>query len=747
MSIVPLRIRRAGLPILAAACVLTIAGVAAQGGGRRFAALTNPIVNAPDTTEHDTQNTVAIVRVVGSQVNIAAYNDSSVYTGSNNHKVGWARSTDNGTTWTPRGTLPDSANGDGGNPVLARDTTSGKIYLATTAFSGSAIQIFRSTDNGGTWLAPVNAAPGFGGGDVLVNPWIVVDNFVGTGQGNVYVIAKNIAGGGGGSLPSGTYVSRSTDGGATFGLTPGILSTIWLNPSIAVDGNHAVYAFGTAIFAGFPNVIKTRKSTDAGATFGGFVDVATLNGGDTNGDLHLGGGFTTYQNAYPFVDPIGTFIGVVYNDKNGTDKSDIFITGSGDGGATWDEPEILSFDPNKRDQFMPSMVFTPDGRHFLLSWYDRRSDPANSLIERWGIIATRGPGGGECCSISPNFRISTGSWPVVVGQDSYVPATYMGGYDQMTAGTAFFGAAWSDNRLPNPANGPLPHVNQPDVRFALLPVNGPARGDLDRDLQTDRTIFRPSNGGWYSALSNGGATSTVWGVSTDIDVQGDYDGDAKSDVAVFRPSTGQWYIVLSSTGGIRVVQWGANGDVPLAGDVNGDSVDDLAIFRPSLGAWYVLESSGEIDVYSWGTPGDIPMLGDFVDGNGADDITVYRPSLGAWYSLSAWTGGSIIVGWGTSSDIPVVGDFDGDGFADPTVFRPSTGQWWVKKSTGGTMLTQWGINGDTPVSGDFDGDGLADTTIWRDSNGGWYSLLSSGGSSSIAWGVSGDKPSGRVPGS
>jgi uncharacterized repeat protein (TIGR03803 family) len=271
------------------------------------------------------------------------------------------------------------------------------------------------------------------------------------------------------------------------------------------------------------------------------------------------------------------------------------------------------------------------------------------------------------------------------------------------------------------------------------------QSDVDGDWKSDRVVWRPGTGAWYSSLGGGVALSTGWGVSTDVDVAADYDGDGRADVAVYRPSSGTWYIVHSNDATVHAVTWGTSGDTPLTGDIDGDGKDDLAIFRPSAGAWYINKSGGGTSAFGWGVAGDYPLLGDY-DGDGKADATIYRPGTGGWY-IARSSGGTDIAGWGLADDIPVVGDFDGDGRADITIFRPSTGQWWIRKSTGGTRVVTWGTDSDIPISGDWDGDGSNDFTVWRESAGGWFTQYASGGTAVVGWGTSGDKPVGRRPGS
>src|SRR5438105_1264999 len=149
---------------------------------RTLLSYANVLVNSPaaDTGTNDTQSETSVV-AAGSTV-VVAFNDSGSNQ-SNNKFTGFGRSTDGGATFTDLGTLPASTAGDAGDPALARDNVSGKLYLATLGYSSSnVIQVFRSTDGGATWAAPVNGAPGFSSGHQLDKEWLAVDNAAGAGQ-------------------------------------------------------------------------------------------------------------------------------------------------------------------------------------------------------------------------------------------------------------------------------------------------------------------------------------------------------------------------------------------------------------------------------------------------------------------------------------------------------------------------------------------------------------------------------------
>ncbi len=114
--------------------------------------------NGSTGTSNFTQSETAIT-AFGNYV-VVAFNDAGSFNG-NNHFTGWSYSVDGGLTFSDGGTLPASVVGDAGDPVLARNQTTGRIYLSTLGFNlPGTIQMWRSDNDGVSWMAPVNATPG-----------------------------------------------------------------------------------------------------------------------------------------------------------------------------------------------------------------------------------------------------------------------------------------------------------------------------------------------------------------------------------------------------------------------------------------------------------------------------------------------------------------------------------------------------------------------------------------------------------
>lgn len=467
-----------------------------------LSAVSNTLVNnaAADATSQDTQSETAIVLGSGSVV-IAGFNDSGSFLGGASKFTGASRSADGGTSFIDLGALPNNgSDGDAGDPVLARSASTGTIFLSTLSFTTAEnLWIFRSTDNGATFIGPaVNSAPGFnsttGSQD---KEWIAVDNFSGAGNGNIYQFWRNFG------SPGGMTFTRSTNDGLIWGPSGGtvLISASGQGAFVAVGTDHSVYCFWLS-----GTQIVLRKSTDLGLTFGAQITVAPLLSTGVNGDLGLG--FRTNTFPHAAVNPANGNIYVVYDDKSaGTDRGEVYFRQSTNGGTTWSSQVRVNDDAGTNDQWQPTLAVTPDGTALCVGWYDRRSDPANTLIEHWGTIASIS---GSAVTFAPNFRVSPQFAPVY-GVDPVVNSVYMGDYDQMTADNSFFYMPWGDNRDQSIA---VPSRKNANVRFAKIPKAGPgpimdfASSDVSGGNGNGRVDFDECDSLTVRVKNNGSSTAT-----------------------------------------------------------------------------------------------------------------------------------------------------------------------------------------------------------------------------------------------
>jgi hypothetical protein len=399
--------------------------------------------------------------VVASGNNVVVgFNDSGSFALGTNQFTGFAFSTDGGNTFTDGGALPISAFGDAGDPVMAINTTTNRVYYSTLQFTGTSLDVFHSDNFGQTWSAPASGAPGKSG--TQDKEWIAVDNFAGSGNGNVYLVERDFGGG------NGIYFFKSTDNGNTFGPNGGTaiaLAGATQGAFVTVAPDHSVEVFW---FNG--SVIQMRKSVDQGVTFGPTVTVVSGLIGGVNGDLGLTGirngtvtpaGFRSSEFPHAAVNPVSGNIYVTFANKGaGTDKADVFLTQSTDGGATWSVPIKVNDDVTTTDQWQPTIAVTPGGDKLGIFYYSRQEDPSgNNLFKYYGRIAAIS---GSTLNFAPSFAVSNTASLPEFGRDNVVNSVYMGDYNTAYATAGAFNVSWSDNRNTLPAN---PTIREPDVFF------------------------------------------------------------------------------------------------------------------------------------------------------------------------------------------------------------------------------------------------------------------------------------------
>jgi len=476
------------------------------GGIVDVKAATDALVNnntGSTGTANFTQSEMSII-AFGNNV-VIGFNDSGSYVGGANKFTGWSYSTDGGTTFVDGGTLPTNAGGDAGDPVLARNESTGRIYLSTLGFTTSTIKVFRSDDNGVTWMAPTNGTPGGSSED---KQWHTVDNYAGTGNGNVYLISRRFGG------PQGIYLFRSTDNGDTFVPSGGVqIFTGGQGAFVAVGPDHSVYAFyyngSTGIFV--------RRSTDFGVTFGAPVTIFNALTGGTNGDLGLTGkrnGTATFSgfrsNAFPHVavNPVSGHLYLTFNNNPaGTDKGDIYFVMSTDLGATWSAPVTINDDGTTTDQWQPTIAVTPDGTNLGIFYNTRQEDIAeNNLFKYAGRL---GSISGSTVTWTPSIVISDVASLPEFGRDNVVNSVYMGDYQHAYATNDAFHVTWADNRDDLPGGAPR---KDPNVYYEKIPIGPPCPiGAASNPSPPNGATGLPLNGNTLSWTNGAGTVNTeVW---------------------------------------------------------------------------------------------------------------------------------------------------------------------------------------------------------------------------------------------
>ncbi len=207
---------------------------------------------------------------------VTAFQAGRFYSGGGSSNIGWATSTNQGTTWK-NGFLSGITVFAGGtykrasDPAVAYDAAHSAWLISSLALStvnnnvvGVAVLVSRSTDGGLTWGKPVVVAAG-GASDNLDKEWVVCDETASSPYyGHCYMQWDNR------NLNSRILMSTSTDGGLTWGSPKSPLhqsfTALGGQPLVQPGGTVIVPIYGTDLTTNMDH-IYAYTSTNGGASW------------------------------------------------------------------------------------------------------------------------------------------------------------------------------------------------------------------------------------------------------------------------------------------------------------------------------------------------------------------------------------------------------------------------------------------------------------------------------------------------
>jgi hypothetical protein len=277
--------------------------------------------------------------------------------GGGSTDIGWATSTDGGTTWT-HGSLPGLTTGDGSgpfdaasDPVVAYDAKHGVWLIASLPLSSTsqtpAVMVSRSTD-GVSWQSPIAVDPTSPNSD---KNWIVCDSWAASPfYGNCYMEWDNP------SSSDEIFMSTSSDGGLTWS-TP--LPTA--SASDGIGGQPLVQPNGTVVvpiesLAVTSSGIAAFSSNNGGASWSGLTQIAQIQFHDDAGGIRSG------PLPSAAIDGAGT-VWVVWEDcrfRAGCSTNDLVYSTSSDG-LNWSAVTRIPIDDvsSTVDHFIPGIGIDP----------------------------------------------------------------------------------------------------------------------------------------------------------------------------------------------------------------------------------------------------------------------------------------------------------------------------------------------------------------------------------------------------
>ncbi len=369
-------------------------------------------------------------------------------------------SSDGGKTWGAVDLpLPPPLNGSGtdfgSDPAVAWDTHGNVFYAYIVVFfnqgfdaiTGTEMAVARSSDAGHTWTSTFFNFNS-GSGKFNDKPYIAVDtNPASPFRDTVYAAWDNASLNAGKSSANDVIlVSRSTDGGQTFsapvaasGTGSGPREVIGADPFVAPDGTlHVAWHDITG------NQVVEASSANGGQSFG---PTHTISPTQVAFDVAIPAQASRGALVYPACGAdtsTGANRGTLYcswMDETASNGTDIFLSRSTDGGATWSSPLRVNDDPAgvANDQFNQWLSVDPSDGSVNMSWNDTRNDTAHLSTD---IFYARSTDGG--LSFGKNVQVTTAPTnETCCGADL---GNQYGDYEGIAAMDGSIHPVWTDRR-------------------------------------------------------------------------------------------------------------------------------------------------------------------------------------------------------------------------------------------------------------------------------------------------------------
>jgi hypothetical protein len=325
---------------------------------------TDPFTNS--TSQHETEvepDTIAW----GSTI-VSVFQQGRYYTGGGASDIGWATSTDGGTTWT-HGSFKGITKTENSknpyqrasDPAVAYDALHGRWLAVVLPINNSTglVPVVVGSSNGLKWDKPVKIAAD--NGDFIDKSWIVCDNGASSKYyGHCYVEDDDA------TLGDQELMSTSADGGKTW-------STPYAVPNVfGLGGQPLAQPNGTAVVphVSVNGTINAFSSTNGGKTWGNDVTIAPINFNPIGGSLRA--------SVLPSADEDGAGnIYVAWPDcsfRASCTRNDIVYVTSPDG-QNWSAVQRVPIDSvnSSADHFIPGIAVDPatagKKAHVALTYY------------------------------------------------------------------------------------------------------------------------------------------------------------------------------------------------------------------------------------------------------------------------------------------------------------------------------------------------------------------------------------------